>query len=57
MTLSDARKRTLGHKYDPRNLFFGGYDYGVWSENEEEFTDKEEMTDKEESVNLLTCQH
>ena len=57
MTLSDASKRKLGHKYDPINLFFEGYDYGVWSENEEEFTHKEEMTDKEEFVNLMTCQH
>ena len=26
-------------KYDPQDLFLDGYDYIVWSENEEESTD------------------
>ena len=52
MILSDAKKRKLGDKYDPKNLFLEGYDYLVWSENKEESTDKEETNDKEESVDL-----
>ena len=28
-------KEKSGSKYDPRDLFLDGYDYIVWSENEE----------------------
>ena len=41
----DAKKRQLGDKYDPKELFLDGYDYSVWSENNEESADKEESTD------------
>ena len=34
-TLSDARKRELGKKYDPINLFLETYNYDNWFENEE----------------------
>ena len=30
------------NKYDPKDLFLDGYDYSLWSENEEESTIKEE---------------
>ena len=49
-TLSDAKIRKLGDKYDPEELFLGGYDYSVWPENKEESIDKEESTDKEELI-------
>ena len=42
MALSEARKKKLGNKYDPKNVFLKGYDYRVWLE---ELTDKEESTD------------
>ena len=42
MALSEARKKKLGNKYDPKNFFLKGYDYRVWLE---ELTDKEESTD------------
>ena len=45
MTISDDKKRKLGDKYDPEKLFLEGYDYAVWSENKEEWTDKEESVD------------
>ena len=45
MTLSDATKRKLGYKYDPRRLFLEGYDYSVRSGSKDEFTDKEESAD------------
>ena len=45
MTLSDAKKRKLGDKYDPESLFLETYDYSVWSENKEEATDKEDSED------------
>ena len=32
-------------KYDPKDLFLGGYDYNVWSENEEGSSDKEQSED------------
>ena len=40
MTLSDVKKTKLGDKYDPQNLFLEGCNYGVWSEKEEELTNK-----------------
>ena len=42
---SDAKKGKLDDKYDPKELFLEGYDYSVWSENNEESIDKEESTD------------
>ena len=45
MTLSDAKKRTFGKKYDPENLFLEEHDYSLRSENKEESTDKEESID------------
>ena len=45
MTLSDAKKRSLGDKYNPERLFVEGYDYSVWSGNKEESTDKEKSVD------------
>ena len=42
MTLSEAKKRKLDNKYEPKNLFLKGFDYSVWSEK---LTDKEEPTD------------
>ena len=50
VTLSDAKIRKLGNKYDPEELFLGGYNYSVWSENKQESIDKEELTDKEELI-------
>ena len=46
------KEKKMNHKYEPEKLFIKGYDYSVWSKNEEESTDKEECTDKEESVDL-----
>ena len=51
MTLPDAEKRQFGNKYDPKELFIEGHDYIVWSENQEESTDKEELIVEEESIN------
>ena len=48
MALSEAKKRKLGEKYGPENLYLEWYDYGMWSENKEVLTDKEESTDKQE---------
>ena len=45
--LSDHKRNEIESKYCPKDLFLDGYDYIVWSENEEE------STDKEESENLL----
>ena len=45
MALSDNKKRKLGSKYDPVNLFFKIYNYDDWLKNEE-------LVDKEESVDL-----
>ena len=33
--LSDARKRELGNKYDPINLFLETHNYNTWFENDE----------------------
>ena len=44
-TLSDAKKRRLGDKYNSEKLFLEGYDYIIWSENKKESTDKEEPID------------
>ena len=49
MALSDAKKKNLGNKYDPKNLFLQGYDYGVWLE---ESTDKEKLTDQDELTDI-----
>ena len=51
--LSDNKRKKIESKYDPKDLFLDGYDYSMWSENEEELTDKE-WTDKEESEDLLS---
>ena len=32
-------------KYDLKTLFLEGYDFNVWSENEDQLTDKEESVD------------
>ena len=37
------KKRKLGDKYDPKNLFLEGYDYLVWSESKEESVDLSDM--------------
>ena len=41
---NDKRKKTESN-YDPEDLFLDGYDYSVWSKNEEELTDKVESED------------
>ena len=33
MALSDKKKRKLGNKYDPINLFLETYNYDDWFEN------------------------
>ena len=43
--LFQKKKRKLGSKYDPVNLFFKIYNYDDWFKNEE-------LVDKEESVDL-----
>ena len=45
MSYMMIKEKIIGSKYDPKNLFIDAYDYGVWSENEEESTDKEESED------------
>ena len=40
----------MNPKYDPKNLFLKGYDYGVSSENEKESTDKKESTNKKNNL-------
>ena len=50
--LSDGKRNKIDPKYDPKNLFLEGYDYSVWSENEEELSDQKELADKEETVDL-----
>ena len=45
MTLSDAKKWTLGDKYNLESLFLKGYYYNVWSENKGQSTDKEKSVD------------
>ena len=48
MALSDAKKRKLGNKYDPVNLFLvDAYNYDNWFENEEQ-SDTTRKSDKEE---------
>ena len=48
--LPNDERNKMDPKYDPENLFPEGYDYRVWSENEEESTDKIEPTDKDLSL-------
>ena len=61
--LQIIRKRRLGNKYDPINLFLETYDYDAWFENKEstdttrkrdkeESTDRTRKSDKEQSVDL-----
>ena len=45
MSSQTINKKLLDSKYDPKDLFLDGYDYSVWSDNEEELTDKEESGD------------
>ena len=33
--LSDDKRKKIESKYNPNDLFLDGYDYNVWSENEE----------------------
>ena len=51
-TLSDARKRKLGNKNDPINLFLETYNYDVWCENEKMTDTSPRKSGKDESVNL-----
>ena len=51
-TPSDARKKELGNKYNPINLFLETYNYDVWFENEELIDTTSRKSDKEESVDL-----
>ena len=46
-----AKRKTIGSKHDPTNLFFETYNYDLWFENEES-ANKEESTDQEESADL-----
>ena len=46
------KKKEVGENYDTESLFMEGYDYSVFSENEEESTDNEKWTNKEKYVNL-----
>ena len=48
MALSEAKKKNIGWKICPENLYLEWYDYSMWSENKEVLTDKEESTDKQE---------
>ena len=43
--LSIDKRKKIVSKYDPKDLFLDGYDYSLWSESEEESTDKEESED------------
>ena len=40
----------MGDKYDSEELFLEGYDYNMWSENNEKLSDYKESIDKEESA-------
>ena len=51
-SLSDAKKRELGNKYGPINLFLEKYNYDIWFENEELVGIISRKSDKEESVDL-----
>ena len=39
------KEKKIEFKYNPKYLFLDGYDYSMWSEDEEESTDKEESED------------
>ena len=45
MSYQMIKEKKIEFKYDPKDLFLDRYDYSVWSENEEEPTDKEEAED------------
>ena len=49
MALSDIKKRKLGNKYKPINLFIETYNYDGWLENKVS-TDTARKRDKEEST-------
>ena len=51
-TLSDAKKRKLGNKYGPINLFIETYNYDVWFENEESTDTTSRKSDKHKSADL-----
>ena len=38
--LSDDKRNKMGPEYKPEELILEGYDYSVWSKNEEKPTDK-----------------
>ena len=50
MAFSDVRKRNLGSRYDPTNLFLETYNYDVWFENKES---NDATKSDEESTDLL----
>ena len=49
--LSDAKRNTIKHKYDPKNIFLETYNFDIWFENEE-LSDTTIKNDKEVSVGL-----
>ena len=50
MAFSDVRKRNLGSRYDPTNLFLETYNYDVWFENKES---NDTTKSDEETTDLL----
>ena len=44
--LPDDKRKKIEFKYNPKDLFIGGYDYSMWS------VDKDQSIDKEESEDL-----
>ena len=50
--LSDAKRKKIESKYDPKKLFLKKYNYDNWFENQES-TDNEESTDKKGSLDLF----
>ena len=43
--LQNDKRKKIESNCDPEDLFLDGYDYSVWSKNEEELTDKVESED------------
>ena len=44
--LPDDKRKKIEFKYNPKDLYIGGYDYSIWS------VDKDQSIDKEESEDL-----